>query len=58
MPGPVLLYGAGHSFFTVILDTAQAAAFASAVLLCVTLALNALALCAAAVCARKAADRA
>ena len=40
------------------LDTAQAAAFASAVLLCVTLALNALALCAAAVCARKAADRA
>lgn len=37
------------------LDTAQAAAFASAVLLCVTLALNALALCAAAVCARKAA---
>lgn len=29
------------------LDTAQAAAFASAVLLCVTLALNALALCAA-----------
>ena len=30
------------------LDTAQAAAFASAVLLCVTLALNALALCAAA----------
>lgn len=40
------------------LDTAQAAAFASAVLLCVTLALNALALCAAAVCARKAVDRA
>ena len=40
------------------LDTAQAAAFASAVLLCVTLAVNALALCAAAVCARKAADRA
>lgn len=40
------------------LDTAQVAAFASAVLLCVTLALNALALCAAAVCARKAADRA
>ena len=40
------------------LDTAQAAAFASAVLLCVTLALNALALCTAAVCARKAADRA
>lgn len=30
------------------MDTAQAAAFASAVLLCVTLALNALALCAAA----------
>ena len=40
------------------LDTAQAAAFASAVLLCVTLALNALALCAAAVCARKAVGRA
>ena len=40
------------------LDTAQAAAFASAVLLCVTLALNALALYAAAVCARKAVDRA
>lgn len=40
------------------LDTAQAAAFASAVLLCVTLALNVLALGVAAVCARKAADRA